>query len=127
MSDPLVDNKQIYQMELRFLEIFHWLSIATLFLFFIGFFQTKPTFFVEFNFTVKVLLALFLIYRFNSYRKQKIQFTELDRKVCYSAGTYILMISFIDLINQYSEKVRQMILQITTPIVKTVKSSLNLT
>ena len=126
MSDLLVDNKKIYHAELQFLKIFEWLSKITLFLFFIGFFQNKPSLFVEFNFIVKLVLALFLIYRFNSYRKTKIEFTELDRKVCYSAGTYILMISFIDLIDHYSNELRAKILPWTTPLVNRIKQTLHL-
>jgi hypothetical protein len=124
MSDILVDNKKIYNFELFFVDSIKWVTTITIFLFIIGFFQTKPSKFVEFNFIVKLILGLFLIYRFNSYRKKKIEFTELDRKVCNSAGFYIVTISFIDYIDSYTEKIREIISPYTTPIVNKIKSIL---
>jgi len=110
VKDPLIDNPSFYYFETQFLHYFEWISKITVVLFFIGIFQEKPTIFIDFNFVVKVCLALFLIYRFNSYRKYDITFTELDRKVCYSAGMYILFISFADYINQYTDKIKKLIM-----------------
>jgi hypothetical protein len=106
MSDVLIDNKNIYKYELMFLNIFNFLNNVTLVLFLVGVFQDKPFLVLEFNFIVKIILALFLIYRFNSFRKNKIEFTELDRQVAFSAGIYILMISFIDYFFFYIKEIR---------------------
>jgi hypothetical protein len=106
MSDILIDNKKFYDFELKFLTYFSFVTKLTVILFLIGIFQNKPYILIQFNFVVKIILALFLIYRFNSYRKHKIEFTELDRKVCYSAGIYIILISFLDIINYYTETIR---------------------
>uniref|UniRef100_A0A6C0JH53 Uncharacterized protein n=1 Tax=viral metagenome TaxID=1070528 RepID=A0A6C0JH53_9ZZZZ len=125
MSDILIDNKDFYNFEVKFLQYFSFITKLTVVLFIVGFFQSKPTFIVQFNFVVKVILALFLIYRFNSYRKHKIEFTELDRKVCYSAGIYIILISFFDLINHYTNAIRSnYILPMTEPIIQMFKKSL---
>ena len=110
VKDPLIDNPSLYHFETQFLHYFGWISKITVVLFFIGIFQEKPTIFIDFNFIVKVCLALFLIYRFNDYRKYDITFTELDRKVCYSAGMYILFISFADYINQYTDQIKKLIM-----------------
>ena len=117
-KDLLIDNKHIYNFEYNFLIIFSWLTKITIFLFIFGFIQNKPMWFLEYNFIVKLLLALFLIYRFNSYRKYKIEFTDLDRKVCYSAGKYILILSFIDYINFYTNQIRDYITKFTQPIIE---------
>jgi hypothetical protein len=114
--DPLIDNKRIYHFETQFLHYFGWVTKITVALFFLGFFQEKPTVFVTFNFVVKLCLALFLIYRFNNYRKHEIVFTDLDRKVCYSAGIYILIITFTDYVNYYTNDIRNVILPYTTPL-----------
>jgi hypothetical protein len=125
MSDILIDNKDFYNFEVKFLQYFSFITKLTVVLFIIGFFQSKPTFIIQFNFVVKVILALFLIYRFNSYRKHKIEFTELDRKVCYSAGIYIILISFFDLINHYTNSIRNnYILPMTEPLIQWFKKSL---
>jgi hypothetical protein len=80
MSDILIDNKKFYDFELKFLNYFNFVTKLTVILFLIGFFQNKPYILIQFNFVVKIILAFFLIYRFNSYRKHKIEFTELDKK-----------------------------------------------
>ena len=97
MPDVLIDNKDFYNSASIFVKYFSLISKTVMVLFIIGFFSGKPESFLFANFIVKVLIALFLIYRFNSYRIYKIKFTELDRKLCYSAGLYILLISFVDI------------------------------
>jgi len=121
MPDILIDNKHIYNFELYFLR---YLSIVTkimVVLFFIGVFTNKPLFILEINFVVKFLLGLFLIYRFNSYRKHKVTFTELDRKICYSAGLYIVLISFGEYLVSFTDVIRGKITQITAPIINPIK------
>jgi hypothetical protein len=120
VKDILVDNKQIYNFESKFLTIFGWVTKLTLILFLFGFIENKPQMFLEFNFVIKVCLALFLIYRFNKYRKYKIEFTDLDRKVCYSAGVYILLISFVDYFTFFTNTIRGHIIQITGPYINNV-------
>ena len=125
MSDILIDNKDFYNFEVKFLTFFSFITKLSIVLFIIGFFQSKPTYILQFNFVVKVILAFFLIYRFNNYRKHKIEFTELDRKVCYSTGIYIILISFFDLINHYIDTIRNnFVLPITRPIIQNIKMSL---
>jgi magnesium-transporting ATPase (P-type) len=129
MGDILVDNKKLYNFELKFLTGLKIVNYSYLLLFIIGIFQTKPTFLLVFNTVFKIILALFLIYRFNNYRKQPIQFTELDRKICYSTGIFIILISFIDIITYNIEYIRNnFILPHTQPIInyfKTIPENLN--
>lgn len=117
MYDPIVDNKHIYNFEMQFLDYFNFFTKITVLLFLVGFFQENPIIFVDFNFIMKVCLALFLIYRFNNYRKHEIKFTELDRKVCYSSGIYILIISFIDYINSYADTIKKLIVPYTSEVI----------
>jgi O-antigen/teichoic acid export membrane protein len=125
MGDILIDNKDFYNFEVNFLKFFSFITKVTVVLFIVGFFQSKPAFIIQFNFVVKTILALFLIYRFNNYRKHKIEFTDLDRRICYSAGIYIILISFFDLINNYIDTIRNdYILPTTQPIFEWVKRSL---
>lgn len=121
MPDLLVDNKTIYNLEYNFITAFSYITKISLVLFMVGIFQSKPLYLIEINFFIKVLIALFLIYRFNSHRTQKIVFTELDRKVVYSAGTYILLISFIDISEKYMGIIRSYITPYTLPIINYFK------
>ena len=125
MPDILINNKRIYNFEYNFLIFISLLTKVVIFLFIVGFFQDKPKAYLEFNSIIKIVLGLFLIYRFNNYRKEKITFTELDRQVCCSVGIYIIVISFIDVLNQYIEEFRQIIKPYTMPIVDYVKYIIN--
>ena len=125
MADLLVDNKNIYNFELNFMYYFGICTKITMILFFIGFLQEKPTIYLEFNFIVKFILGLFLIYRFNSYRKNKIVFTELDRKICYSSGIYIVVISLGDYLLSLSYEIRSHIIKYTNPFISYIKDRTN--
>jgi hypothetical protein len=122
MSDPLVDNSFFYKSAVLFVKYFSWITKIITVLFIIGVYSNKPSSFLFVNSIVKIFMALFLIYRFNSYRKEKIKFTELDRKICYSAGLYILLVSFFDIIQSYVDKLRNIVQPNTTPIIDKIKS-----
>ena len=109
MSDILIENKFIYNLELNIITIFSWITKIVIFLYIIGFYDNKPLMFVSINFTFKIIIAFFLIYRFNNFRKNQIRFTELDRRVAFSAGAYIILLSFIDIFDSYTQKIRNMI------------------
>jgi hypothetical protein len=125
MSDPLVDNKHMYLLEFYFIHIFSWITKIIFILFFIGFFSNKPATFLEANFVVKVLIGAFLVYRFNSYRNKSITFTELDRKAAYSAGLYIIFLSFADLIDGYTNEIRSFVLPYTKPMIRYIDNLIN--
>ena len=91
--------------------IVDWMAYITFIIFillFIGILQKEPTYFTVTIFIIKVFLSLYLIIRFNDFRK-KIKFTELDRKVCYLAGTYLLLFAFADLIQEYTIKIKTLL------------------
>ena len=92
--------------------LFHWVDIITIIMIFIfvyGFIMNDPTIFNQINFIIKVLIAFYLMYKFNDFR-QTIIFTTLDKKICFSAGFYIFVISFADLINSYFIRLREIII-----------------
>ena len=122
MGDILIDNQKLYYFELNFITFLNLINLICITLFIIGFFQVQPVLILQFNIFFKVILALFLIYRFNGYRKQKIRFTELDRKICFSTGVFIILISFIDIITFNIEYIRNnFILPYSQPIINYFK------
>jgi hypothetical protein len=125
--DVLTDNKDIYNMQYTFITYASLITKILVVLFIFGFFQYDESWhFLEISFAIKVAIALFLIYRFNSYRTQNITFTPLDRKIAYSAGLYILVISFFDIINGYIDKLRSLILPYTLPWIQSIKQFLQI-
>jgi len=53
----------------------------------IGITKTAPTYLDDFDYYVKIYISLFLLWRFNMFRK--IEFNELDRKIAFSAGLFL--------------------------------------
>jgi len=100
--------------------LFHWFDIITfimIFIFIYGFVFNNPVIFIQINFIIKVLIAFYLMYKFNDFR-ENIKFTTLDKKICFSAGFYIFVISFADVINSYFIKLRVMIFDTYTVLNK---------
>jgi len=126
MSDVLVDNPLFYNNAYFFINYFEYLTALVLLFFIIGAFTNKPTGFLAINFAIKILFSIFMMYRFNRYRKDKIQFTDLDKKICFSAGIYIFVFSFLDVITIYIEQLQKLIDPYTIPIIQQVKSAIGI-
>jgi hypothetical protein len=59
------------------------------------------------DYYTRIYVCLFLLYRFNPFRK--IQFNELDRKIAFSAGVFLLSTTFI---NSFIQKYINLIISI---------------
>lgn len=90
---------------------FSYVILVSYFLYFIALFglsSTAPNYLNELQYWVKIYVSLFLIWRFNWFRK--IKFNELDKKIAFSAGLFLLTTTFIDqMINSYLIKIKQKI------------------
>jgi hypothetical protein len=71
-------------------------------------------------FFFKIFVGALLIYRFTSRRKNGIVFTELDRKIAYSAGIFILVVSTSDVILKYSEAINKWAFPFTSAFVSSI-------
>ena len=114
MTDFLVDNKHLYNFQYKFLTYFSYLVKISLVLYIVGAFS-KSDIVLQINFFVKLFLGVFLVYRFSSRRIHKVQFTDLDRKIAYSAGFYIIVISFSDFLASITEKRRHHVMKFLQP------------
>uniref|UniRef100_A0A6C0F377 Uncharacterized protein n=1 Tax=viral metagenome TaxID=1070528 RepID=A0A6C0F377_9ZZZZ len=71
--------------------VFNYIIFASYFLYAaaaLGLSAKAPQYLTSLDSYVKIYVCLFLIIRFNPLRK--IQFTDLDRRIAFSAGLYIL-------------------------------------
>lgn len=59
-----------------------------------GILQKEPELLALIDYWVKVFVGLFLIYRFNAYFPAK--FTDFDRRVVFSAGTFMIVTTVIN-------------------------------
>jgi hypothetical protein len=87
--------------------IFNYIIFISYFLYFLialGVSSTAPQYLENIQYWVKIYVSLFLIYRFNFLRK--IQFTELDRKVAFSAGLFLFTTTiFNQILDAYLKKI----------------------
>jgi cytochrome c biogenesis protein CcdA len=67
--------------------IFIILSYVLYGLFAVGLSQNAPKYLDTLDYYVKIYISLFLLWRFNMFRK--VEFTELDRKIAFSAGLFV--------------------------------------
>jgi hypothetical protein len=117
-------NISYHDIVLLFLNKFGLVMKIYLVLFIVGIIHMKPIQFLEANFVIKILLAAFLIYRFNPYFQNNRHFTELDRKISFSAGCFILLITFADFVEYFIQHIRGIITPHTLPWIEPIVSRL---
>lgn len=69
----------------------------------LGWSQSAPKYLENLDYYVRVYICLFLMWRFHPFRKYY-TFTELDRKIAFSAGAFILTTTAL---NEYLEQFKQ--------------------
>jgi len=78
-------------------QAFSFILYLTWFLYFaivFGLSANAPQYLNDLQYYVKIYVSLFLILRFNPFRR--IKFTELDGKIAFSAGMFLLATTAID-------------------------------
>lgn len=68
----------------------------------LGLSMEAPVYLSNLDYYVRIYICLFLIWRFNPLRT-KYEFTDLDRKIAFSAGVFILTTTAL---NQYLETIK---------------------
>jgi hypothetical protein len=103
----MIFNKNIHIFQINVFNIIIYLTwilyIAILF----GVSSKAPQYLDDLQYYVKIYVSLFLIYRFNPFRR--VHFTGLDAKIAFSAGVFLLtttaintiLTSYIKNVNQY--------------------------
>jgi hypothetical protein len=100
-------SKKIHKAQDRLFDIFIILSYISYGLILLGFSTQKPEYLIYLDNIVQMYISLFLIIRFNPFRE--LTFTNLDRKIAFSAGLFLLttttinsvFINYFDEINNY--------------------------
>jgi len=83
-----INNKINYYQEL-FFDFFVIITYVLMFISFIGLSNIAPRMLTDLYYYIRIYICLFLIWRFNPFRKID-KFTNLDRKIVFSAGLFIL-------------------------------------
>jgi len=101
----MVFNKKINDIQERGFNALLYISYFLIIISFLGFSKTAPVFLENIDYYIRVYVCLFLIWRFNPLRHVE-QFTDLDRKIAFSAGMLIITTTVL---NQYILYVKQKI------------------
>ena len=87
-------NYDIHIFQIRMYDIVMYITWLLYFAIALGISVNAPEYLNTLQSFLKIYISLFLIYRFNPFRKVK--FTELDSKIAFSAGVFLLGTTAID-------------------------------
>lgn len=87
-------------MQDKMFTVFIYLSYTLILISAMGLSENAPKYLQSMDYYVRIYICMFLIWRFNPFRKHY-EFTQLDRKIAFSAGVFILTTTAL---NQYLNK-----------------------
>ncbi len=94
--------KKIHKFQETVFFLFLITSWTLYFCIFVGLFESAPKYLSYIDFYVKIYISLFLILRFNPFRK--VEFTALDREIVFSSGVFLFSTTFINtLLQKYAK------------------------
>jgi hypothetical protein len=98
-------SKNIYDVQNRAFDIFIYTSWILYFAILFGVSVNAPSYLDNVDYYAKLYVSLFLLYRFNVFRK--ITFTELDRKIAFSAGVFLFTTTALNqVLTQYLDPIK---------------------
>jgi len=84
----MFNSKSLYKIQDKLFNVFIFVSWSLIIISILGFSQDTPTFLLDLNYYVSIYICLFLMWRFHPF-KSHYEFTNLDRKIAFSAGLFI--------------------------------------
>ena len=96
-------KENLHLIQTIFFTFFVTLSYLLLFISALGISDKAIVYLNSASYYVKIYICLFLIWRFNPLRKHY-EFTDLDRKIAFSAGVFILSTTAL---NKYIDMVKE--------------------
>jgi hypothetical protein len=100
-----MNKKSLHNWQEKLYDVIIYLTYILMILSAFGLSQTAPKYLQSLDYYVRVYICLFLIWRFNPLRSHY-EFTDLDRKIAFSAGVFILTTTAL---NQYIDQVKQIV------------------
>jgi hypothetical protein len=90
-------SSTLHKYQERIFDLAIYLSYGLILLSSLGVSEYAPKYLNDLDYYVRVYICLFLMWRFNPFRTHY-EFTDLDRKIAFSAGAFILTTTAL---NQY--------------------------
>lgn len=91
----MISKSKLYEYQDFGFNIFIILSYVLIIISYLGISKSADYYLNNIDYYVRIYICLFLIWRFNPFRKL-VKFTNLDRKIAFSAGLFILTTSFLN-------------------------------
>lgn len=90
----MLNSITLHTIQEKFFNIFIYTSYSLIILSALGLSKTAPKYLNDLDYYVKIYICLFLIWRFNPFVHTV--FTNLDKKIAFSAGLFILTTSALN-------------------------------
>jgi hypothetical protein len=90
-------KEKLHKWQERLYDIIIYVTYFLIIVSSLGLSETAPKYLQSLDYYIRIYICLFLMWRFNPLRSQY-EFTELDRKIAFSAGALILTTTAL---NQY--------------------------
>jgi hypothetical protein len=91
-------NKELHRFQNRIYDIVVYITWFLYIAIALGLSANAPEYLDDLQYYIKLYVSLFLIYRFNPFRRVK--FTGLDAKIAFSAGVFLLATTAINSVLQ---------------------------
>lgn len=99
-------NKDIHTLQYQVFTAVIYITYTLYLITVLGVSVNAPQYLDQLQKYVKIYVSLFLIYRFNPFRH--VEFTELDAKIAFSAGQFLLTTTFIDsILKKYLNTIKE--------------------
>ena len=104
----MVFNKDLHRFQNRMYDIVVYITWILYIVIALGLSANAPQYLDDLQNFIKLYVSLFLIYRFNPFRRVK--FTGLDAKIAFSAGVFLLATTAINsVLHNYLSELKQYI------------------
>jgi hypothetical protein len=103
-----MNKSQLHKWQEKLFNIIIYVTYFLVIISSLGLSESAPKYLQSLDYYVSVYICLFLMWRFNPLRNHY-EFTDLDRKIAFSAGAFILTTTAL---NQYLNDIKNVIKQI---------------
>ena len=98
--------KNVYHFQYTAFSFVIYLTWILYIIILLGLSENAPQYLDDLEYYVKIYVSLFLLYRFNPFRR--VQFTKLDSKIAFSAGFFLFATTAIEgILVKYFAYIRQ--------------------
>jgi hypothetical protein len=99
-------NKKLHALQNRLFDTFLLITYILYAVIALGLSANAPEYLSMLEYFIKIYISLFLIYRFNPFRQ--VTFTDLDVKIAFNAGWFLLTTTIVGSILQtYLDQIKQ--------------------